>query len=235
MTKEIRQLGLIGLIILLIVGVVVGVAWYKQSSAPTPAEAQVRADSHMDGPADAKVTLVEFGDYQCPACGQAEPVIEQIRKDYADKSFRFVFRHFPLSIHPNAPVAAEAAEAAAAQGKFWEMHALLYQNQSSWSEASDPVGQFTQYAKQVGVADIAQFEREVKGASYATRIRADQKDGNSLSVQVTPTFFLNGQKLEGVQAYDDLKQKIDSLLEQAGSASQATSSGQEASSSAEQQ
>jgi protein-disulfide isomerase len=229
MTKEIRQLGLIGLVIVLVVAVIGGVAWYKQSTAPTSSEAQVRSDSHITGVADAKVTLVEFGDYQCPACGQAEPIVEQIREAYKDQSFRFVFRNYPLSIHPNAPAAAEAAEAAGAQGKFWEMHDLLYENQTSWADSADPKGQFSQYAKQIGIADLNKFDQQVKSTYYAARIRADQKDGDSLGVQVTPTFFLNGQKIEGVQTFDAMKQKIDALLaetttSQASSSSQASDS-----------
>jgi protein-disulfide isomerase len=224
MSKEARQLLMIGAVVVVVVGVIGGVAWYKQSIAPVAADAQVRTDSHITGPADAKVTLVEFGDYQCPACGQAEPIIEQLRKDYAGKSVRFVFRNYPLTIHPNAPEAAEAAEAAGAQGKFWEMHDALYVNQTAWADSSDPSGQFSQYAKTVGVKDLSKFANEVKSSAYADKIRADQKDGDTLSVQVTPTFFLNNQKLEGVQAYADLKQKINSLL--ATAASQATRSSQ---------
>lgn len=212
MNAEVKRLGLIGLVVAVIVGVVGGVAWYKQSTAPTTSEALVRAESHSTGPDDAKVTLVEFGDYQCPACAQADPVVQQIRKDYADKSFRFVFRHFPLSIHPNAPIAAEASEAAGAQGKFWEMHELLYANQTAWAEASDPTSQLVEYAKKAGVKDIAKFKSDISASAYLTAIRSDQRDGNSLNIQATPTFYLNGTKLEGVQQYQDLKSKIDSLL-----------------------
>lgn len=213
MNQEAKRLGLIGIVIVLIVGVVGGVAWYKQSTQPTATDAIVRAESHSVGPADAKVTLVEFGDYQCPACGEAEPIVEQVRKDYADKSFRFVFRNYPLSsLHPNAPAAAEAAEAAAAQGKFWEMHDLLYQQQNAWADSQDPTGQFSQYAKTVGVKDLSRFEHDVTASAYASVIRDDQKDGDTLNVQATPTFFLNGTKLEGVQQYADLKKKIDELL-----------------------
>ncbi len=233
MTKEVRQLGLIGLVIVLVVGVVGGVAWYKQSSAPTDTEALLSADSYSTGPADAAVTLIEFGDFQCPACGQAEPIVEQIRQEYADKSFRFVFRNFPLTIHPNAPVAANAAEAAGAQGKYWEMHDALYTNQTAWSNVSDPTSQFVQYAKEAGVKDLNKFENEVKASAYTTKIRADQKDGATLGVNVTPTFYLNGQKMEGTQSYDTLKQKIDELLAKANT-EQATDSAQ-ASESAELQ
>lgn len=226
MSNEVKRLGLIGLVIVVVVGIVGGVAYYKNANAPTATEALVRQDSHTTGATSATVTLVEFGDYQCPACGQAEPIIEQIRKDYADQSFQFVFRNYPLAMHANAPAAAEAAEAAAAQDKFWEMHDLLYAQQSAWSDLSDPTDQFIAYAKQVKVADINKFTNELKSHAYAATIRADQKDGDALNVQVTPTFFLNGTKLEGVQAYDDLKAKIDALLASPSSTVQATSSGQ---------
>jgi protein-disulfide isomerase len=225
MTKEVRQLGLIGIVIVLIVGIIGGVAWYKQQNAPTPTQAQVRDNSYVSGAKDAAVTLVEFGDYQCPACGQAEPIIEQIRKDYADKSFRFVFRNYPLSMHPNAQPAAQAAEAAGAQGKFWEMHDALYSNQNAWANLSDPTSQFEQYAKQVGVADMNKFKNELASHAYAAKIQADQKDGDTLGVSATPTFFLNGKKMEGVQDYNALKQQIDELLAKAD-VSQASSSAQ---------
>jgi protein-disulfide isomerase len=232
MSKEVRQLGLIGLVIIAVVAIIGGVAWYRQSTAPEPTDAKVRADSHAVGPADAAVTLVEFGDYQCPACAQTEPVVEQIRRDYADKSFRFVFRHFPLAIHPNAPAAANAAEAAAAQGKFWEMNDILYANQNAWASSPDPTQQFEQYAKEIGVSDLKKFENDVKSSAFASRVRADQKDGNALAVQATPTFFLNDEKLEGGQSYADLKAKIDALLAKHES-DQASPSAQEASASAQ--
>jgi protein-disulfide isomerase len=225
MTKEVRQLIIIGVVVVAVVGVVGGVAWLKKSNTPTATEALVRPESHLTGAEDAKVTLVEFGDFQCPACGQAEPIIEQIRKDYAGKSFAFVFRNYPLSVHPNAPEAAEAAEAAGAQGKYWEMHDTLYANQTAWADLGDPTPQFVQYAKNIGVKDVKKFETEVKATVYAAKIRADQKDGDALGVQVTPTFFLNGTKMEGVQDYATLTKKIDEELAKA-STSQASSSSQ---------
>ena len=225
MTKEVRQLGLIGLVIVLIVGIIGGVAWYKQQNAPTPTDALVRGDSYFSGTEDAKVTLVEFGDYQCPACAQAEPVIEQVRRDYQDADFRFVFRNFPLAMHQNAQPAHEAAEAAGAQGKFWEMHDILYRNQNAWANSSDPISQFEQYAKEIGVEDLNKFSNEVKSHAYAAKIQADIKDGGTLGVTATPTFFLNGKKMDGVQSYEDLKREIDGLLAETDS-QQATDSAQ---------
>jgi protein-disulfide isomerase len=226
MSKEIRQLLIIGAVIVGIVAVVGGVAWYKNANAPVASEAIVRDTSHSTGASDAVVTLVEFGDYQCPACGQAEPVLEQIRQDYADKSFRFVFRNFPLTIHANAPAAANAAEAAAAQGKFWEMHDALYANQAAWESVSNPTSLFSDYAKNAGIGDLAKYDNELKSNAYSDVIKTDQKDGTTLNVQVTPTFFLNGEKLEGVQDYDTLKQKIDQLLADATQPQQASDAAQ---------
>lgn len=230
MSNEVKRLGLIGLIVVVVVGVVVGVSYYRKSTAPTPTEALVREDSHALGTSDAAVTLVEFGDFQCPACAQAEPVIQQIRADYAQEpNFRFVFRHFPLTIHPNAVISAEAAEAAGAQGKFWEMHDTLYQNQNAWSTLSDPVDVFVGYAGQIGVADVNRFREALENHDYQQAVRDDEKDGNALGVNVTPTFFLNGEKLEGVQAYEELRAKIDALLASAPTptTAEATGSAQE--------
>jgi protein-disulfide isomerase len=151
----------------------------------------VNANDHAAGPDDAPVTLVEHGDYECPYCGMAYLVVKSAQRELG-KQLRFVFRNFPLAeAHPHARLAAQAAEAAAAQGKFWEMHDLLFEHQDAL-EVEDITG----YAKSLGL-DTVQFGRDLKDGSYAKRVRDDFRSGVRSGVNGTPTFFINGSRYEG--------------------------------------
>jgi protein-disulfide isomerase len=146
---------------------------------------------HARGLAEAPVTLVEYGDYECPYCGQAYPIIKNIQKDLGDK-LRFVFRNFPISqVHPHAQQAAEAAEAAGAQNKFWEMHDQLYEHQQELSNSD-----LKHHASALGL-DIARFEDEMSNHIHAGRVRDDFMSGIRSGVNGTPTFYINGSR------YDD--------------------------------
>jgi protein-disulfide isomerase len=212
MTKEVRTLLIIGAVVAAIFAVLIAASRYKDSQAPTQTEALIRPDSHSQGPSDAKVTIVEFGDYQCPACFAAQPTIERILDEYEGK-IRFVYRHFPLPQHKNALLASKVAEAAAKQGKFWEMHTLLYQEQQTWAESDDALSIFLGYAKQLGLEDSA-FMRDVseEGKDVTQTVRRDQEDGSVVGVNSTPSFFINGEKLSGAPSYQDLKSRIDTAL-----------------------
>ncbi len=161
----------------------------------------------------AKVQIVEFGDYQCPACAAAHPAIKKIAEEYKDNpNVTFVFRHFPLSIHPNARISAQSAEAAGSQGKFWEMHDMIYENQDEWSDVKSPIDIFVGYAEKLGL-DTDKFRSEVKNNQYSAIVSADYKDGDELGVNSTPTFFINGVKFgNGVSSYESFKEKIEELL-----------------------
>lgn len=149
---------------------------------------------HIQGPADAAVTLLEYGDYECPYCGAAYPIVKQVQEAMGDR-LRFVFRNFPITTsHPHAELAAEAAEAAAAQGQFWPMHDLLYENQTHL-EADDLAG----YAERLGL-DVARFRRELDDHVYAPRVREDFMSGVRSGVNGTPTFYIDGIRYEG--SYD---------------------------------
>jgi protein-disulfide isomerase len=161
------------------------------------------------GPDDAKVKLVEFGDFQCPACAAAEPVLRTIRQQHAS-DVQIIFRHFPLSIHLNARPAANAAAQAATEGKFWQMHDKLYDTQQQWQGLSDPQDFFAGLAKEVGV-DENKVKEAVKNASYNDLIQSDLTEGGSLGVNSTPTFYLNGRKLE-IASFDQLVQEVDNAL-----------------------
>ena len=148
------------------------------------------------GNRDAKVTLVEYGDYQCPGCGSIYPAIKELKTTHKD-DLAFVFRNFPLSqAHPNARAAAAAAEAAGKQNKFWEMHDLIYTNQNEWSRASaeERGNYFEGWARDLGL-NIDQFNEDIASSSVSRKIRFDTALAGKQNVTQTPTFFLNGRKL----------------------------------------
>jgi protein-disulfide isomerase len=146
----------------------------------------VSSEDHRAGPEDAPVTLVEFGDFECPHCGRAYPIVRQIQK-VMGPSLRFVFRHFPLrQVHPHAERAAEAAEAAGAQGEFWGMHDLLFANQAALEDAD-----LLAYASALGL-DVDQFTSELESGRHAERVGRDFRSGVRSGVNGTPTFFING-------------------------------------------
>jgi protein-disulfide isomerase len=146
---------------------------------------------HVTGPEDAPVTLVEYGDFECPYCGMAYKVVKSAQQDLG-KQLQFVFRHFPLAeAHPHARNAAQAAEAAAAQGKFWEMHDVLFEHQDAL-EPEDIIG----YAKSLGL-DVVKFASDLKDPKHAKRVREDFRSGVRSGVNGTPTFFINGSRYEG--------------------------------------
>ena len=151
----------------------------------------VSATAHVRGGTDAKVTLEEYGDYQCPPCGLLFHDLKTIEKEYGSR-MRFVFRHFPLSGHVHARTAAHAAEAASLQGRFWEMHDMIYQNQASWSPASDARSVFIQYARALGL-DVDRFTRDMDSPEVAARVQSDYDRGSALGVNGTPAVFMNGQ------------------------------------------
>lgn len=170
----------------------------------------LRSDSHQTTSAPLKVNIVEFGDYQCPACGMAHPVIKELLKQYEGK-VNFAFRNFPLSQHKNAVPAAKAAEAAAKQGKFWEMHDLLYTTQTQWEAVSDIKPVMVGYAKQLGLNE-GQFTQDYDNAELAARIDKDREDGLKLGVNSTPTFFINNLQFNGTLTYKDFQTAIESEL-----------------------
>lgn len=182
------------------------------STAPADPKLLIKANSHMTGSPTAKVQLVEFGDYQCPACDAAYPIVKQITDKYAsNKDFNFVFRNFPLPQHQFAMIAAEAAEAAGEQGKYWQMHDLLYANQNNWISVTDPTVYFVQYASQLGL-DVNKFKSEIQAGKFANIINADKNDAITLNITGTPGFFINGELSVGVPNFDYLDSQISKLL-----------------------
>ena len=149
---------------------------------------------HIEGPADAPVTLVEYGDYECPYCGAAYPMVKEVQARMGDK-LRFVFRNFPITTsHPHAEHAAEAAEAAAAQGRFWEMHDLLYREQAVWAKTKDVQPLFDSYAEMIGL-NLERFKKDAGGEQVKAKVESDRKRGEELGVKNTPTIFINNQSV----------------------------------------
>lgn len=171
-------------------------------SAVSTLAAPVSERDHVRGPDDAPLTFVQYADFECPSCGDLYEVIEEIQGRLGDR-LRFVFRHFPLTeAHPHALRAAEAAEAAAAQGAFWEMHDTLYENQDALEEED-----FVGYAADLGL-DTERFVRELNAGTHQERIEEDVQTGAQSGVDGTPTFFINGRRYDGPLEYDALLEAI---------------------------
>lgn len=172
-------------------------------SQETPLTQAVDERDHAIGPDDAPVTLLEYGDYECPYCGQAHGIVDEVRAHFGDR-LRFVFRHFPIvTSHPHAQHAAEAAEAAAAQGKFWPMHDLLYTHQDTLDD-DDLRG----FAGQLGL-DQEQFDRDLAEHRFTDRVQEEFMGGVRSGVNGTPSFFINGVRLDGSWDRDSLIAAID--------------------------
>ena len=165
---------------------------------------------HAQGSADAPVTLLEYGDYECPYCGAAYPIVKQVQKRRGSQ-VRFVFRNFPLAnMHPHATLAAEAAEVVGAQGKFWEMHDTLYEHQRALGEPD-----LVRYAGALGVA-AGTFSTELRRPAYAERVREDFSSGVRSGVNGTPTFYVNGVRHNGSYEFEELLEAIDTARTGAG-------------------
>jgi protein-disulfide isomerase len=165
---------------------------------------------HVRGDPDAPVTLEEFGDFQCPTCATVSGVIGQLEQDYGHR-LRVVFRHYPLAMHSHAIEAALAAEAAGLQGRFWEMHDLLYKNQAVWSKASDPATArrlFTEYARSLGL-DVERFAKDSNSDEVKARVFWEGQQGVSRGVKNTPTLFINGRELGPPFSPERLRAEID--------------------------
>jgi protein-disulfide isomerase len=213
-------------------GVIAAVVLMSRQSAGNSAPAQNAAASQTQTPrmspqpgasspfakgnASSRVTLEEFSDFQCPACSGLEPGLKRVMKDYDDR-VRFVFRNYPLQMHKYAFIAARAAEAGGLQGKFWEMHDMLYDNQKEWSESMEPRVQFDSYATRLGL-DVQRFKADMERQELAERVKADLLRGNSLGVKGTPTVFINGREIVPgrLVTEEDLRRELEAALAQGG-------------------
>jgi len=182
----------------------------KMEAANQPLPAEVAANIAKGkgpafGPENAKVTVVEFSDFQCPYCSRAASAVDEIKKKYGDR-VRFVFRQFPLPMHENARGAAEAALAANAQGKFWEFHDMMFQNQGKLTRES-----LEEFAKQAGL-NVPEFKKALDSKTFAADVDADVKLGESVAVNGTPTMFINGARVQNPTSFEAIAQQIDGAL-----------------------
>jgi protein-disulfide isomerase len=200
-----RAIPFVIIVIVLLAGLAAALIFMRSTSRPSgpPAnttsgnEAPGAEPPHIRGNPAAPVTLEEFGDFECPTCGQYYTELKKIEGEFGDR-LRVVFREYPLYPKPHkyALIAAQAAEAAGLQGRFWEMHDKLYENQKAWSEATDVMPMFVDYAKQIGI-DTDRFSRELSGEAVAARIFQDGRRAHALGVSVTPTLFINNKEAKG--------------------------------------
>jgi len=167
------------------------------------------AGAPRKGNAKASITLIEFSDFQCPFCARVGPTLDQIEKTYGER-VQVVFKHLPLRIHPKAPAAHAAAEAAHRQGKFWEMHDLIFANQREMSPES-----YEKYAQQLGL-DVERFRKDVASTEVRARVQRDSDAAAGLGVTGTPAFFINGRFLSGAQPFESFKRLIDEELSARG-------------------
>ena len=192
---------LIGIVILSVgVGTVLGVRYSKQikkNKNLTGSNSQVVSTEKILGPDSAPIKILDFSDFQCPACGTAVPIVDSLMEKYPGK-IQLVFKHFPLRMHVWAPVAHQSAECAAQQGKFWEYYKLIYRNQMVWSALSDPMVSYATYANEVGM-NMDAFSQCMVDAKITERITAEKQEGEALEVKSTPTFFINGKMFAGPQ------------------------------------
>lgn len=185
--------------IVLLVSVIGGVIFLRSrqntdSSRNLPPASEASTETAKKLPADTVVTLEEFGDYQCPPCGELHPTLKKLKAQYGP-NLNFIFRNYPLTeIHKNALLAAQAAEAARVQGRFWEMHDLLYENQKVWSDDVNPKPIFIKFARDLGL-DTERFGRDLGSEEVKLRIEADQEAATKMGVNGTPTVFINGRRL----------------------------------------
>ena len=199
----------------LVVGILIGGLWLlvaavNNSSSPSNpisiTAPEITKDDFSIGTASAKVTLIEYGDFQCPACGKYFPFVKNLESDFKN-DLKIIYRFFPLNnIHPNAMIAAQAAYAASKQNKFWEMHDKLYENQDLWAN-TQPRNIFIDYAKELGL-NLDRFGADIDDNATRKFINDEEDKGTSAGVNSTPTFFVNGKSISNPSTYEEFKKII---------------------------
>ncbi len=213
MNKDTKKLIWIGIAALVVIGG--GILAYTASQPGNLPKADpkllVNENSHTSeqGTRNYTITLVEFGDYQCPACAYAQAAVEELLAN--NPQVKLVFRQYPLPMHEHSMIAAEAAEAAGAQGKFWEMHKALFTNQDIWVKMKTPMDAFVEIAKKLNL-DVEKFKQDVETHKFAERINKDREDGTNAGVQGTPTFFINGKLYSNGLGISGLQRAIDAEM-----------------------
>jgi protein-disulfide isomerase len=214
--KTVRKIFIWALIVLGVGGIIWGLVKFANNSASDKTILSVNAISESDwvkGAKTQKIVLIEYSDFQCPACGAYYPVTKQVVEEFGE-NIAFVYRHFPLrQIHQNAELAARAAEAAGKQNKFWEMHDMIFENQKEWSNEKSVKEFFVKYADALDLSK-EQFAVDFDSGEIKDKINADYQSGLRFNVNATPTFFLNGEKLQNPRNYEDFKSLIQGAVSQ---------------------
>ncbi len=203
-------------VVAVIYGMVALVSRGNDGGTPVPLANELTTEDWQTGPAEAPLTLIEYSDFQCPACGFYYSVLKQLKQDFSGK-LRFAYRHFPLSsIHPYAELAARASEAAGSQGKFWEMHDKLFENQSAWSQGGDLKETFSGYAKDLGL-DISRFREDLDAKEMKNSVQSDYRSGLQDGINSTPSFYLNGARLNNsdIRNYEAFRTLLQTALDNA--------------------
>lgn len=203
----------------IVVAVLVGIGWLvwrAAQNAPTGPQGggqelavPVSAEDNAKGPADAPITLVEYGDYQCPACAAFHPVVEGIFNE-AEGQIRLVYRHYPLkNIHPNAEMAARAVQAAGLQGAYWELHDIVYERQTEWASIprTSARNKILEYARELGL-DAEQLDQAIDSDAVKNKVDADIDSGDAAGVNSTPSFFVNGVRIAGANSFEEFRLQI---------------------------
>ncbi|MGI9027977.1 MAG: DsbA family protein [Candidatus Saccharimonadales bacterium] len=206
--------GIIIVVVLALVGVFALTSKDVGQQAGGGGDKAATTSNHIAGKADSKVTLIEYGDFQCPACKSYFPLVTELKNTYGDR-VAFQFRHYPLvQIHPNAFISSRAAEAAGKQDKFFEMHDLLYENQDNWANltVANANTLFESYAQELQL-DVEKFKTDMNSAAVADTINADARAAQAAGGNSTPTFVLNGSKIDkNPQSLDEFKKLLDDEL-----------------------
>jgi protein-disulfide isomerase len=200
------------LVLAAIAALFVGLIFINKQDAGAPTtEGQVT--NHTYGQGSSGLVVLEYGDFECDGCYRYYPLFKQLKEKYKDQ-VTFQFRHFPIvSAHPNAMAAHRAAESASKQGKFWEMHDLLYERQKLWTGSNAAAKEFENYATELGL-DIEKFKADASSTSAGADIQADFKTGEAAGVQGTPTFFIDGKKIETPNSIEAFEQLIEEAVKQ---------------------
>lgn len=228
------QLWLIGGFVVVVIAVV-AIAAIASNGAPTSSSSfiattvpPITSADHVTGDATSSVSVIEYGDFECPACGEWEPLMEQMRATYGSR-VEFVFRNFPLyQIHPFAMIGAQAAEAAALQGQYWQMHDLLYKDQAQWTantslSPAQVISQFFDgYAQSLGL-NVTQFDTDINSSSVQARVQRDLSSGNAAQINHTPTFFVNLTQIPNPDGLAQFEQILDQALASSTASSTALS------------
>lgn len=214
MTESNKSLLLWGSVILGIIALIALLAMFGNSTSTisdTTLSTKVNETDHTKGAEYPKITIVEYSDFQCPGCAKSYPMVKQLVEAFPD-DVRLIYRHYPLrSIHANAQLSAQASEAGGAQGKFWDMHDMLFNTQSQWSDLDDPTDFFVSLADSLGL-DTEKFKMDLTNKTIVSRVDNDFYEANAMKLTGTPSFFLNGLLIDHPGSYAGFKSLIEAEL-----------------------